>query len=366
MADLYALVTELMEDGTFARVASNPLAQFGMPARRYLGATLLPEQLVPDNMFREDAVKYRTVIANDGTRYSPAQKKGNELVGSFAVELAHQDIASEMTGRAYDALVKLIASGGQRPTMEGAAQIVNFVDTTINLALIEKTELQRWQAIVDASVPLSGDNGYSETVTYSNPTNHRAAAGGTWSSDSYDPFADILAMADLLAGKGYTVNRIITSRTVASILAGNDKVKARTGLPIVNVGGTISVSQSRATFDAINGALARDGLPPFETYDLQYRTQTGSAYFLDRDVFVLVGTTGRDATIDQADSEPVVMANTLGYTAIGRGVGQATPGRVIRSEAFSNKPPRIEAEGWQASLPVILEPEAIAVIHTIS
>lgn len=363
MADLYSLVTGLMTDGTIARLAANPLAQFGRPARRYLGATLLPERLVDENAYREDAVKYRTVIANDGTRYSPAQKKGSELVGSFLVELAHQDIASEMTGRAYDALVKLV--GNEQDPM-AVARIVNFVDTTITLALAEKSELQRWQAIVSASVPLTGDNGYTETVSYSNPSSHRAAAGGTWSSDAYDPFTDILAMADLLASKGYTVNRIITSRTVASILAGNDKVKARTGLPIVNVSGTISVSQSRATLDAINGALSRDGLPPIETYDLQYRTQTGTDYFLSRSVFVMLATTGRDESIDRGDTEPAVMQDTLGYLALGRAVGQSQPGRVIRSEAFDNKPPRIEAEGWQTSLPVVLEPEAITVINTIS
>jgi hypothetical protein len=56
----------------------------------------------------------------------------------------------------------------------------------------------------------------------------------------------------------------------------------------------------------------------------------------------------------------------LGYTAIGRGAGQASNGRVIRAEAFDNKPPRIEAEGWQTALPVITEPEALAVISSIS
>ena len=45
---------------------------------------------------------------------------------------------------------------------------------------------------------------------------------------------------------------------------------------------------------------------------------------------------------------------------------QAAPGRVIRSEAFESKPPRIEAEGWQTSLPVVTDPEAVAVIESIS
>ena len=44
----------------------------------------------------------------------------------------------------------------------------------------------------------------------------------------------------------------------------------------------------------------------------------------------------------------------------------AAPGRVVRAEAHEDKPPRIEAEGWQTSLPVITEPEAFAILHTIS
>ena len=364
MADIASLVRTLMDDGSVRALAMNPQAQFGIAPRRYIGAELLPERRVEENAYREDAIRYRTVIANDGTRYSPSQKKSGEIVGSFLVELGNSDIAREFTARDYDALLRLL---GSNLSMDAAVTLINWLDRTVNLALAEKNELQRWQAIVDASVVRSGDNGYTETVTYSNPANHRAAAGGTWSSDAYDPFTDILAMADLLEGKGYTVGRILTSRTVLSILAGNDKVKARTGVATINASGQISATAGRATRDAINMALERDGLPPLETYDLQYRTQTGSGYFLSRAAFVLVATTGRDETIDRADSEDLPTINdTLGYLAMGRAAGQATPGRVLRMQAYEDKPPRIEAEGWQTSLPVITEPEAIAVINSIS
>jgi len=362
MADLYSLINTMMSDGTVARLARRPLAQFGPPTRRYLGAEILPERTVEQNEYQEDQIKYRTVIANSGTRYSPTQKKGADLVGSFLVVLGESDIAREMDGRQYDTLLKVL---GQNLSMEGVARVTRWLDTTVNRALLELNEKQRWDAIVGASVTRSGDNAYSEAVAYSDPAGHRAAAGGTWSSDAYDPFTDILAQADLLASKGYTVNRIFAGRTVVSILAGNDKVKARTGLPVVNVGGTISVSQARADLDGINRALARDGLPAIEQYDLQYRTQTGTGYFLARDAFVMVATTGQDEALDLGDSQQIV-SDTLGYMAVGRAAGQTGPGRVIRMEAKDDKPPRIEAEGWQTALPVITEPEAIAVINTIS
>lgn len=361
--DLNALIQEMTAEERFRDLATNRAAQFGRATRRYLGATLLPERTVTQNMFREWNIRYRTVIANDGTRYSPVQLKGSAMTGSVAVELAHQDIGSQLTGPDYDALLELL---GTNVTMEAMAQVIDFADTMLNLPLIEKTELQRWQAIVDASVPLTGDNEYSETVAYSNPTNHRAAAGGTWSNDAYDPFEDILAMADLLQGKGYTVSRIVTSRNVVTKLTNNANIKARVGFPVVNVGGSLALQPMRASLAAINGALEAEGLPNIETYDLQYRTQTGTGYFLKRDVFVMVAETGRDMEIDLGDDEPVVMPNTLGYAAIGRAAGQATPGRVVRVEAKQDKPPRVQGEGWQTSLPVIQEPEAIAVINTIS
>jgi len=360
--DIAALVASLMSDGTVATLALNTGAQFGIAPRAYLGATLLPERMVPENAYREEGIRYRTVIANSGTRYSPAQKKGAEIIGSFLVELGNSDLAREFTARDYDALIRLLATN---PTMEAAATLTRWLDT-VNLGLIELNEKQRWDAIVDASVVRTGDNAYTETVTYSNPANHRAAAGGTWSSDAYDPFTDILAMADLLASKGYTVGRIISSRPVVSILSGNDKVKARTGVATISASGQIQATAGRASMAAINDALARDDLPPIETYNLQYRTQTGTGYFLKRDVFVMVATTGRDETLDLGDSTNITINDTLGYLAVGRAAGQPGPGRVLRMEAKQDKPPRIEAEGWQTSLPVVTEPEAIAVITGIA
>lgn len=363
MADLASLLRDLEADSQgYNRISRNALAQFGRAPRRYLGAELLPERTVEENAYREDDIKYRTVIANDGTRYSPTQKKEGDLIGSFLVELGESDIAREFTSRQYDALLKSLMRGD---TLEGMASITNWLDTTVNLALVELNEKQRWEAIVDALVLRRGDNEYKEDVAYSNPASHRVAAGGTWSSDAYDPFTDILAQADLLASKGYTVNRIFAGRTVVSILAGNDKVKQRTGVATISATGQITATAGRASLDAMSNALQRDGLPPIEQYDLQYRTQTTTEYFLKRTVFVMVGTTGRDEDIDLGDTAQIV-TDTLGYTAMGRPAGQDSPGRVIRAEAKADKPPRIEAEGWQTSLPVITEPEAIAIIHTIA
>lgn len=361
--DLLTLIANMLRDGQFVQIALNLLAQLGPAERAYLGATLLPEMMVEENAYREDTIRYRTIIGSSGTRYSPSQLKDGTIVGSFLVELGDSDIKRELTGREYEALLRAL---GRNIELEATNQVLGWADVVLNRALVELNEQQRWQALVNAQVVRRGDNGYEELVDYPNPAGHRAAAGGTWSDNNYDPFEDIFNRAELLASKGYTVNRIICGRPVLSKLSRNAQVRARVGIVSVSTSGQIRGAAGRATLEQINGALESDGLPPIEMYDLQYRTQSGSGYFLARDVMFMSANSGRDQAIDLGDQEQLLLTNTLGYTAIGRAAGQATPGRVIQVEPKTNKPPRLEGEAWQTSLPVITEPEAIATITGIS
>lgn len=364
MADLATLIARMQSDGTFAQVTSNPLAQFGTASRRYIGAELLPEKLVDENAYRESNIRYRTVIANSGTRFSPAQKKGGaNLVGDMLVELGNSDIARELDGREYDALLKLV----QRSLdMEAMEKLINWTDINVNRALIELCEQQRWQALVDGEVERSGQNGYSETITYPNPAGHRAAEGGDWSSDAYDPFDDILAMHRLLASKGFQTSRIITSTDVVATLAANAKVAARTGSLQVNGSGQVVSVGGFATINSINGIMQSNGLPVIETYDLQYRDEDGSlTRFLANDAMIFVSQTGQDETIAFENVQKIV-PNILGYTAIGRPVGMSSAGRAFDAKLHTDKPPRLTAEGWQESLPVITEPESFAVVTDIT
>lgn len=367
--NLLALVRQMMTDGTIPLVARNPLAQFGPPARTYLGATLLPERLVPLNAYRERNIRYRTVIANNGTRYSPTQiKDDTTLVGSMLVELAENDIARQFTGEDYDAFLELLQA---RPTMEAVAALTRWLDVTVNRALLDLNEKQRWQALLDAQVVLTGDNGYAETVNYSNPAGHRVNAGGTWSNSGYDPYPDIVAGVQKLTDKGYTVNRIMTARKVATILLRNPFMQARAGARVVvTSGGSIQAQPSPLiSIDQLNAVFLADGLPPLEFYEAQYFDYAGAHRFFRDTSLAMFATTGRDETYQESlyySGDPIVIPDTLGYEAVGRAVGQSGPGRVIRMEPKEDKPPRIEAEGWQTSLPVITEPEAIFVINSIS
>jgi hypothetical protein len=247
------------------------------------------------------------------------------------------------------------------------AALVNFIDTTIVQPLDDWNERAIWQAIVDAEVSLRGDNEYTEDVAYSNPAGHRAAAGGTWSDDTYDPTTDIFAMANLLASKGYEVVDIFSSRNVISILGGNAKIATRTSRIAINGSGQVTATIGRVTAAEVNGILNADGLPPITPYDLTYQTSTGTGRFLADDVMVFIGRTGDSATVAVPGSDDLEeLDNVLGYMAVGTAAGQDNPGRVIESEAFSRKPPRVENEGWQTGLPVVTQPEAIAVITGIA
>jgi len=360
MPDLRTLINQMQSGGDFVRIARNPLAQFGTRQRRYIGAEIMPERLVNENQYTEEQVRYRTVVANAGTRYSPVQKKKGVLVGSFDVKLAESDIGSELTSRDYDALRRLAIRG----SLDAVRNATRWVETTLNLPLVEWIERARWQAIVNAVVQLRGDNDFTEDVAYSNPSGHRVNVAGDWDTDTYDPFDDIFAMADLLASKGFTLSRIIAPRTVTSKMATNDKVRARAGAIRVNVGAGLQVSAGRASLAQINGVLDEEGLPAIERYDLQYRTSTGTGYFLPRDVMVFIASTGREEQLDLGDTLET-LENVVGYAGVGVAAGQDGPGRVVQSEVFTNKPPRVEGEGWQTALPVITEPEAIAVLKNI-
>lgn len=363
MPDIATTVAQLMTDGSTQRIAANPMAQFGTAARRYIGAEILPERTVTERAFRDDSIRYRTVIANSGSRYSPAQKKGANIAGSMLVELGDNDIAGELDAREYDMLVDLL---GSNATIDAMAQLIGFLDKRANLPLIELNELHRWQAICNAVVQRRGDNKYTEDVNYPNPSGHRVTAAAAWSNNATDPMADITGRVDFLAAKGYTVSRIITTRAVLSILAGNAEIKKRAGVAAINASGQITSAIGRVSMQGLAGIFESDGLPAPEIYDLQYLTQTGSGYFYPRGCMTFICSTGRDASVDRADADPVVLQNTLGYMAIGRAAGQPTPGRKLRMQAFDNKPPRVEVEGWETSLPVIQDPEATATISSIS
>jgi hypothetical protein len=106
-------------------------------------------------------------------------------------------------------------------------------------------------------------------------------------------------------------------------------------------------------------------MPDIVTYDLQYPTQSGTAYFLPRNCFVVIGSTGENRQI-LADEGIFPLYNTLGYYGIGRVEGYKQPGPIIHVDTYDKKPVSIVGEGYMTGFPVITNPESICVIRNIA
>lgn len=370
--NIRGVVEQMMQDEQFLLLMNNPLAQFGPIQFPFLGATILPEKEVPENAFVEENIEYRTVIANDGTRYSPVQIKGSMLYGSFQVILGNSDIGANFTSQDYDAFVRALErwnesydTSNTRPSMEAVAGLLQWVDLALLRPLLIKNEKQRFEALVNAQVVRTGDGGYYEVVNFPNPSGHRVNVAGTWSDNSYDPYPDIVNMVEFLHQKGYQVSRIVSSTPVIAKLTNNINIRTRVGRVSITAG-IVAGLAGRANLDEINKLLSMDDIPPIEKYDIQYRTQNGTAYYLDRTVMMFLCATGRDMRIDLGDAQPLVMQDVLGYVGIGRPAGANKPGRVLDMQSFTDKPPRIKGEGWQTSFPVPTTPEGVGVLKGIS
>lgn len=366
MPSLRTIIAQLEAENAFENLVTDVRAQFGSGTRRYIGAELLPEQFKSQNAYRERAIRFRHgVIANASTRYSPVQIKDNgDLVATFMVELGNSDVGFDITAEDYDVVLELLDTARD---FEAQMRILGIIDNRVNVPLLEYNEKQRWDAIVASSVTREGD-GVSETIAYADPTGHRVTAGGTFSNDSYDPWQDLVARKEKFADLGYafdaTNGRIITSTKAVNIIAGNDKTKLRVFGGSSQVLGSTYVLGS-ATRDGLNTKMQADGMPSIETYDLRYRTQTGAYRFLPDDAMVFIAGSDDGMQVDLGD-QVKYLPDVLGYTAVGRAAGQRTPGRVGLVKLHDDKPPRIETQAWQTSLPVITQPERIQVITGIA
>jgi hypothetical protein len=377
---LLTIAQELKRDGSFDKVMLNNLSQLGSLSmlnmgREMLGARYLPDEMRRKNEYREQSVRYRAVIATDGTPYTPPQLVKGALVGSMKVEYGHHDVKVEMDASQIEALEDLIemtaeSRGEAAAELMAQQQLLDWVDTSVNLSLQLKKELQRWQAIVDAQVSRVFPGGTTETVAFPNPPGHRFNAGGLWSSDAYDPFDDIMAACNKLWSLGFNIDAMITSTSVVSLLALNEKVRTRAGYLSTSGGSVLPVSISGYGLADVNAAVRRSSsssqtMPDIVTYDLQYPTQSGTAYFLPRNCFVLIGSTGENRQI-LTDERIFPLYNTLGYYGVGRVEGYKQPGPIIHVDTYDKKPVSIVGEGYMTGFPVITNPESICVIKNIA
>lgn len=375
--DLKSTISQMNSENIFQTTLVRPLSEWSPTFLPLLGETILPSMNRPNNKYTEIGVKYRSLVANDGSRYSPAQKKGSAIVGKMDVELTDQDIAADFTAEDYDnALavnnVNVPATNINNSNMAGIMAVTNWYAANIVRPLEQKKEVMRWQAIVDSVVQLRGDNGFSQDIPLSSPANNRVYVGQIWSNPNSDPLQDIYAQMEFMATKGYSIGRIITGHKVAFTLLNHPKVKSAVG-GYVTVSGTGALvnNTARVTIPQLNNYLGEHGLPPIELYDQTYSLDsptptdftTTTQWYLARDAFVLMATTERDVTISRGDLEPVIYRSVHGYHGVGRPAGAAGPGIMANSKYEGDKPPRLSAQAWQTTYPVIQDPESFSVLR---
>lgn len=383
LSSLSELVSWMNGTGQIKSLAASSIAQFGDPAAPLLGASLLPERILTDNVAKEGQLYIGGEIGQSGADYSPAQLNQGFGAAEESFVLGKLDSASQLVGPDIEAIINnvlpQISTTDVRAT--SAAEILaRWIDRVILYGLSTVEEQQRWQAIVDKIVKRRGSNNYTEDVVY--PTapgsvltvaasGTIAAPAGWYSRDpvtAADALEDILAMQQYFADRGYTLNRIISKSSIRTVFLRNGKVRQAALVP-----GT-ERAPTPADLQALMNAY---GLPNWEVYDQTFRYRepanaTGFARraYLDRatyDPVILLAQTSlsEQIRVERSDTAlgTIELPNTLGYFGLGRPPGQTQFGKVMNLVVYDEKyPPSIYAEVIAQGLPIIQDKEAIAII----
>jgi len=364
--DIRTLLEYLKKNGQFGNLTNNLLAQWGPQGRQMLGAQFLPPRVVENNQDTLEDVRLRTVAAVDGTRYSPAQLvDAGEMFGKISYRFGHSDLARQITGPDYDGVVSYL---NRNMSMQAAGVVLGIFDAQIVQGMVEHDELAAWEAIVYNKLSRRGDNGYYSYEDGPDLTGHRVPVGGDWTDPAYDPWAeDIIPRIKFLVSLGYDRGgiRIVTSDAVIQVLADHPSTarRAYAGQPLFT--GQTLAEVAPVTTDADVAAVFRKLRVQVPiTHDLRIFTKTGQVRAYPEDHMTFIASTGRSEEVrfNVDNIEDVKIVNdVLGFFGIGRANGQQTAGRRSAVRSFTDqKDARIELEGWQATGPVILDPQAIA------
>jgi len=363
MTDIGSLRQQLEDEGHLDTLAKDAAIAFGTKTEQLVGQQLMPERLTDSNEFSEIDIRFEGSPANDATRYSEPQMKRGGSVAVAEGRYGEIDIAAQLTGRDFDDIRKAAANNPER----AKAQLISWHNQNLNLALVKKQEIQRWQVMLNARLEILGTDGKVSFLNFNDPEGHRITVpSGTratpagWYGSTIDPVDALLAGKSAINSKGYEVSRVIGDSRITNVLANNPIIQGRLGTVTI-ADGALTTRRTVGSLSSVAGLLATFGLP-YEEYNASYRTQIGSGFYKEPGTILMVATTGRNAEVFTA-SETIILENVLGYYGIGLAVGENNPGRVIRSVSSNMKPVGIYGQGFQASAPVLLASEAIAVIR---
>jgi hypothetical protein len=366
------------------KMVLNPMSQFGPDDSPYMLAELIPDQQKPKNMYTEGQITYRRVIGNAGTNYSPAIiNPGGQIMGFFDVNFGVINQADEIDAATYENIMDILqlsTDGSNLRDIRAAAEVIRWIDQRILSPLDDLKELYRAQSLIDGQVQRKGVNGYAETVVYANAGQRLNISGGTIASPagwykqdgSYDPITDFRTVKKLAADKGYDLQGIYSNYIAFAAFMDNASIKTRFNNAVILQNSQISSLSSNVDETAIQGLLARQGLPGWKQYNKGYNYRDASRNiqrtgYLDRpgyDPVIITCKTKQSLQIDIPLSlGKVNLANTLGYMGVGRVLGQTRIGRFMNAVVAADRyPESLYAEAFEMCLPVLTAPDAFFVL----
>lgn len=364
--DIASMLERLEGEGRLASTFNDPRSQFITNNKRYLGATFLPEKrIMEDGAYREHAVKWTSIVATDSTRYSPVGLRQAARGGSVLVELGEKDAGAQIFGRELEQVRRALNNGRLYGADSAESLLARFSVSGSLVPLLDKAEKERWEAMVDGQIIRAGDNGYGETVPLANPVGHRVNVTDEVDDPAVNPMEAVAAQLSFMAGKGYTVNRIVTStRLLRAILNNPSTSKALYG--VRDPSGEIWSGTGMATLGSLNSWMGANGYPAIEVYDGTYDTLFGRKRFLRDDAMLFVATNPVPDEAIRALSATSLLpeATSLGYYGIGIAENQSEPGRVVIADYYDrDRGARISVKGWETSAPVILQPESLSTLY---
>lgn len=385
MTSFYELYEKIQEERYFTRLALNPMAQFQSEQGTLLGASLLPERLVEENSYEETTIRYKIKPALYNNRYSPTQMQdGGRIVGSFTVSLSHTDTQKQMSSKEHDDLMKLLGQGGD---VQAMSRVISWSDNQLIRPHTINNEIARFESLLLGRVNRVTTDGQMEPIEYYRPPNHVVTiAGGTtaapagWYAGDYDPFPDMELGVRTLQRLGYRAIAMYSMPDLGYVLRDNEKIKERNQYAVVNDAGQVGAAQRQLTFAGLDRLIIANELPMLTTYNNGYESiDEGFKRYMDvedgYDYLIIVGATTRNydlatdyvgttgTQVEGFTDGAIDLENVMGYVALGRNAGEASPGRTINTKVSDVKPKGLWGESYQTGLPVPQDPQSYYILR---
>lgn len=376
--DLASLLDFLITNRYYPRIAGNLLSQWGPPGRRLLGADFMPPRVIEgigqDNTGEMERVHFYTVSAKDKTRHSPAPKvDGGQLFGSIRYKLGDSALLVEFDAARYDALMRYLNSN---QGMQAVAALEGFADTSVLQGLVEHDEFKVWEALTTGGYGRFGDNGYVELVNGPDLSGQFLEVVDDWSDPEKNPWPVIEERIQRLVNNGYEKAgiRVVLTDQVRQLLKSNPHtaIKAGKSMLVTSSSGAIQTQPISGIVDDndIAGVFRALGVQAPVAYDLRGFTPGHvQKRFFPEGSMLFIASTGVTEEVRWNVDDPAevqIVTDTVGVLGIGRANGQPGPGRQVRMRSFLDQTDaRLEGEGWQATGPILMQPQAICGLHGI-